>query len=101
MVHGGAGNIYKKNIPDSLESEYLMKLEEALNAGFQILTDGGKSLVAVRQAIKIMEDSPLFNAGKGAVFTNAGTNEMDASIMDGASLNAGAVAGVKHLKKSH
>lgn len=98
VVHGGAGNINKKDIPDSLELEYRKKLEDALNSGFKILHEDGTSLEAVRQAIKVMEDSPLFNAGKGAVFTNTGTNEMDASIMEGASLNAGAVAGVKHIK---
>lgn len=98
VIHGGAGNIYKKYLPDSLEREYRAKLEEALLAGYEILNQGGQSLDAVKTAINILEDSPLFNAGKGAVFTNAGTNEMDASIMDGSTLNAGAVAGVKHLK---
>jgi beta-aspartyl-peptidase (threonine type) len=98
VIHGGAGNIYKAYLPDSLEAEYRAKLEEALLAGFEILNEGGKSVDAVKKAINIMEDSPLFNAGKGAVFTNAGTNEMDASIMDGSSLNAGAVAGVRHIK---
>lgn len=98
VIHGGAGNIYKEYLPDSLEAEYRTKLEEALLAGFEILNKGGKSIDAVKTAINIMEDSPLFNAGKGAVFTNAGTNEMDASVMDGSSLNAGAVAGVKHIK---
>jgi beta-aspartyl-peptidase (threonine type) len=98
VIHGGAGNIYKKNLPDSLEKEYRAKLREALLAGYEILDQGGSSLDAVKTTINIMEDSPLFNAGKGAVFTNAGTNEMDASIMDGRTLNAGAVAGVKHIK---
>ena len=98
VIHGGAGNIYKKYIPDSLEEEYRKKLEEALNAGFTILENGGNSIEAVKKTINILEDSPLFNAGKGAVFTNANTNELDAAIMDGATLNAGAVAGVKHIK---
>lgn len=98
VIHGGAGNIYKQYIPDSLEDAYREKLGEALLAGYEILRSGGKSIDAVKASINIMEDSPLFNAGRGAVFTNAGTNEMDASIMDGSSLNAGAVAGVRHLK---
>lgn len=98
VIHGGAGNIYKKNIPDSLEMLYEQKMNEALRAGMEILHNGGTSLEAVKAAINIMEDSPLFNAGKGAVFTGEKTNELDASIMDGATLNAGAVAGVKHIK---
>ena len=98
VIHGGAGNIYKKNIPDSLEMLYEQKMNEALSAGMEILHNGGTSLEAVKAAINIMEDSPLFNAGKGAVFTGEKTNELDASIMDGATLNAGAVAGVKHIK---
>lgn len=98
VVHGGAGNINKKNMSDSLEQLYHNKLSEALSAGYEILFDGGSSLEAVQYAINIMEDSPLFNAGKGAVFTSAETNEMDASVMNGRTLNAGAVAGVKHIK---
>lgn len=98
VIHGGAGNIHKKYLPDSLETQYKDKLNEALLAGYEILNKGGESIEAVKAVINIMEDSPLFNAGKGAVFTNAGTNEMDASIMDGSTLNAGAVAGVKHIK---
>lgn len=98
VIHGGAGNIYKKNIPDSLETLYKQTMNEALNAGIEILHNGGTSLEAVKASINIMEDSPLFNAGKGAVFTSEKTNELDASIMDGATLNAGAVAGVKHIK---
>jgi beta-aspartyl-peptidase (threonine type) len=98
VIHGGAGNIYKKYLPDSLEQEYRSKLKEALLTGYEILESGGESIEAVKTVINIMEDSPLFNAGKGAVFTNSGTNEMDASVMDGESLNAGSVAGVKHIK---
>ena len=98
VIHGGAGTILKKNLTDEKEKEYRDKLAEALNAGYTILEKGGSSTVAVEAAINIMEDSPLFNAGKGAVFTNAGTNEMDASIMEGATLNAGAVAGVSTIK---
>jgi beta-aspartyl-peptidase (threonine type) len=81
-----------------LEETYRKKLTEALTAGHRILAKGGTSLDAIEAAIRILEDSPLFNAGKGAVFTNAGTNELDASIMDGKTLNAGAVAGVKRIK---
>ena len=98
VIHGGAGTILKANMNDSLETAYIDKLKEAISVGYDILKNGGTSLEAVTQTINIMEDSPLFNAGKGAVFTHDGTNEMDASIMDGATLNAGAVAGVKHIK---
>jgi len=98
VIHGGAGNIYKKNLPDSLEKAYRAKLQEALLSGYEILNNGGESVDAVKIVINLMEDSPLFNAGKGAVFTHSGTNEMDASIMNGKTLNAGAVAGVRHIK---
>jgi L-asparaginase / beta-aspartyl-peptidase len=98
VIHGGAGNIYKEHIPDTLEDQYQAKMKEALLAGYEILRQGGQSIDAVKAAINIMEDSPLFNAGKGSVFTSAATNEMDASVMDGHTLNAGAVAGVKHIK---
>ena len=98
VIHGGAGTILKKNLTDEKEKAYKDKLNEALNAGYKILEKGGSSTDAIEAAINIMEDSPLFNAGKGAVFTNAGTNEMDASIMEGKELNAGAVAGVSTVK---
>lgn len=98
VIHGGAGTILKKNLTDEKEKEYRDKLNEALNAGYNVLEKGGSSTDAVEAAINIMEDSPLFNAGKGAVFTNAGTNEMDASIMEGKDLNAGAVGGVGTIK---
>jgi Asparaginase len=81
-----------------LENTYKDKLEEAIRTGHEILKNGGTSLEAVTATINIMEDSPLFNAGKGAVFTHEKTNELDASIMDGATLNAGAVAGVTKIK---
>jgi len=97
-IHGGAGTITRKNMTPEKESAYRSKLEEALNTGFAILENGGSSLNAVEATIRIMEDSDLFNAGKGAVFTNAGTNELDASIMDGSNLKAGAVAGIKTVK---
>ncbi len=80
------------------EAAYKAKLEEAIRVGFTILNQGGTSLDAVEKTINVLEDSPLFNAGKGAVFTNAGTNELDASIMDGSNLNAGASAGTKTVK---
>lgn len=94
VIHGGAGTILKENMTDEQEAEYRAKLEEALKVGYAILEKGGTSMDAIVETIKVMEDSPLFNAGKGAVFTNAGTNELDASIMDGKTLNAGAVGGV-------
>lgn len=98
VIHGGAGTILKENMTPELEKEYKETLEKAIRAGYAILNDGGSSNDAVQAAINIMEDSPLFNAGKGAVFTNAGNNELDASFMDGKSLNAGAVAGVTTVK---
>ncbi|HVR43622.1 MAG TPA: isoaspartyl peptidase/L-asparaginase [Thermoanaerobaculia bacterium] len=94
VIHGGAGTILKSNMPAELEREYRAKLVESLRAGHAVLARGGSSLDAVEAAIHVMEDSPLFNAGKGAVFTHDGRNELDASIMDGSTRNAGAVAGV-------
>lgn len=98
VIHGGAGNILKKNMSAELEAAYEAKLEEAIRVGYTILKNGGSSLDAVEKTINIMEDSPLFNAGKGAVFTNAETNELDASIMDGKTLNAGASAGTTTVR---
>lgn len=98
LIHGGAGTIRKKNLSDSLEKAYKDKLEEAIRAGHEILKNGGDAMDAVTASINIMEDSPLFNAGKGAVFTHEGNNELDASVMDGKTLNAGAVAGVTQIK---
>ena len=98
VVHGGAGTILKKNMSDEKEKKYKSKLEEAIRAGYQVLQNGGTSLDAVEQTIIILEDSPLFNAGKGAVFTHDERNELDASIMEGSNLKAGAVAGVTHIK---
>lgn len=98
VIHGGAGTILKKNLTDEQQKAYTAKLQEALDAGYKVLENGGTSTDAVIEAIKIMEDSPLFNAGKGAVFTNQGKNEMDASIMEGKDLNAGAVSGVRTVK---
>jgi len=98
VIHGGAGTILKKNMTDSMEMAYKQKLEEAIRVGHDILKNGGTAMEAVTRTINVMEDSPLFNAGKGAVFTHDGTNELDASVMDGATLNAGAVAGVTRVK---
>lgn len=97
-IHGGAGTISKAKLTEEQEQAYRDKLEEAVNAGHKILAKGGDSLDAVKAAINILEDSPLFNAGYGAVYTFDGAHELDASVMDGKTLNAGAVAGVKHIK---
>ena len=98
VIHGGAGTILKKNMTPEMELEYKRVLELAINTGYAILKNGGSSLDAVEKTINILEDSPLFNAGKGAVFTNQGKNELDASIMDGKTLKAGAIAGVTTVK---
>jgi len=98
VIHGGAGTILKKNLTPELEAQYKEVLEKAAKKGYEILQNGGTSLDAVEQTIHILENSPLFNAGKGAVFANNGKNELDASIMEGKTLNAGAVAGVTNLK---
>ncbi|GAA3572668.1 isoaspartyl peptidase/L-asparaginase [Snuella lapsa] len=98
VIHGGAGTILKENLSSEKELEYKEKLEEAIRTGYTILKNGGSSIDAVTKTINILEDSPLFNAGKGAVFTNSGTNEHDASIMDGNTLNAGASAGTTTVK---
>ena len=98
VVHGGAGTIRKSDITAEQEAEYRAKLKEALMKGYLILKAGGSSLDAVEATVQILEDSPLFNAGKGAVFSAAGRNELDASIMDGSSMKAGAVAGVTTIK---
>jgi beta-aspartyl-peptidase (threonine type) len=97
-IHGGAGTIKRENMSEEQEAEYSAKLKEALDAGYTVLESGGEALDAVIAAVKVMEDSPLFNAGKGAVFTNEGKNEMDAAIMDGRDRNAGAVAGLTTVK---
>ena len=98
VIHGGAGTITRENMSTEKEAEYISKLTAALKTGYAILENGGSGLDAVEATIKVMEDSPLFNAGKGAVFTGAGTCELDASIMDGSTHKAGAVAGVKTVK---
>ncbi|QNE40500.1 isoaspartyl peptidase/L-asparaginase [Hymenobacter sp. NBH84] len=94
VIHGGAGTITRANMSAEKEQAYRTMLNQALQTGYAMLKKGGTSLDAVQATIQVMEDSPLFNAGKGAVFTHEGRNEMDAAIMDGNTLKAGAVAGV-------
>lgn len=98
VIHGGAGTIERSSMTPEKEGEYRAGLERALGAGYEILKRGGLSLDAVEAAVRVLEDDPHFNAGRGSVFTSAGTNEMDASIMDGKTLGAGAVGSVKHIK---
>lgn len=98
VIHGGAGSILRENLSAEMEAAYREKLTEALKAGEAVLKNGGTSVDAVVETIKIMEDSPLFNAGKGSVFTHDVKNEMDASIMNGKDMAAGAVAGVVTIK---
>jgi beta-aspartyl-peptidase (threonine type) len=98
VIHGGAGTIKKANMTPEKEAAYHATLQQALDSGYTVLKRGGKSTDAVIAAIKIMEDSPLFNAGKGAVFTNEEKNELDAAIMDGSTLMAGSIAGVTTVK---
>jgi len=98
VIHGGAGTIDRAKMTPEKEREYRAGLERALAAGYNILKRGGSSLDATEAAVRALEDDPHFNAGKGSVFTSAGTNEMDAAIMDGKTLAAGAVAVLKHVK---
>jgi beta-aspartyl-peptidase (threonine type) len=97
-IHGGAGTILKEDMTAELEESYRVALSAALNAGYAVLENGGTAVNAVKAAVVSMEDCPLFNAGKGAVFTKKGVNEMDAAIMDGSNLDAGAVAGVRNVR---
>jgi beta-aspartyl-peptidase (threonine type) len=98
VIHGGAGTILKQNMTPEKEKRYKEGLQKALDTGNEILKQGGTALDAVEAVIKVLEDNPLFNAGKGAVFTNEGKNEMDAAIMDGITLKAGSVASVTTVK---
>ena len=98
VINGGAGTILKKNMTKEKEKEYRQALSKAIKIGYDVLKNGGGSKDAVEKTINYMEDSPLFNAGKGAVLTAKGTIELDASFMDGKTLNAGAVSGVKKIK---
>lgn len=97
-IHGGAGTIEKSRFTPNMEKAYRAKLKQAVEAGYAVLAQGGESLEAVTTAITILENSPYFNAGKGAVYTHDEGHEMDASIMNGKNRQAGAVAGVKHIK---
>jgi beta-aspartyl-peptidase (threonine type) len=98
VIHGGAGTIRKENMTPEREAKYRATLTQALQTGHAVLAEGGSAVDAVEATIRVMEDSPLFNAGKGAVFTSEGRNELDSSIMEGATHNAGAVASVVRIK---
>ena len=98
VIHGGAGTILKEDMTPELEAAYLQGLEAALSAGYAVLEEGGVAVNAVKAAIVVLEDNLLFNAGRGAVFTKKGVQEMDAAIMDGSNLHAGAVAGVRNVR---
>lgn len=98
IIHGGAGNIRRGKLTSEKEQEFVQVLKQSLLIGHEVLAQGGSSVDAAIEAIVIMEDSPLFNAGKGAVFSHEGRNELDASIMNGATLTAGAVAGVATIR---
>src|ERR1700736_1793789 len=97
-LHGGAGTLPRSEMNAEQEQFYRLGLERALSAGYSVLEGGGASLDAVTRAIVVLEDDPLFNAGRGSVFTIDGLNELDASIMDGSTLKAGAVCGLRHIK---
>jgi len=98
VIHGGAGTILRSEMTMETEKQYIAGLESALKKGYSVLQGGGSSLDAVEAAVMVLEDNPLFNAGKGAVFTNEGKNELDAAIMNGKTLAAGAVAGVTVIR---
>ena len=98
VIHGGAGTIVKEDMTEDLELAYKKGLQQALNAGFAVLENGGTALNAIQAAIVHLEDDALFNAGKGAVFTKKGLHELDAAIMDGSNLEAGAVTGVRNVR---
>jgi L-asparaginase / beta-aspartyl-peptidase len=97
-IHGGAGTILRSSMTPQKEKAYTDALSEAIDSGYSILKNGGTAIEAVEQAVIILEDCDLFNAGKGSVFTSSGTHEMDASIMCGKTLDAGAVSMLKHIK---
>lgn len=97
-IHGGAGTLVKGMMTPELETQYKQALKKALNKGYLVLENGGTAVDAVEQAVKLLEDSHLFNAGKGSVFTATESHEMDASIMDGKTLNAGAVSLITGIK---
>src|SRR5450631_2943681 len=97
-IHGGAGTLPRAEAGGETELNYRAGLAAALDAGYAVLQARGTSLDAVTRAVMVLEDNPLFNAGRGAVFTLDGHNELDASIMDGSTLKAGAVCGVTHIR---
>ena len=97
-IHGGAGTILKESMTPEKEQGYRSSLQNSLDAGYRLLEEGCTAIEAVEMAVASLEDSPLFNAGKGSVFTSEGTHEMDASIMDGSSLEAGAVSSISGVK---
>jgi beta-aspartyl-peptidase (threonine type) len=97
-IHGGAGTILKEDMTPELESAYMQALSEALEAGYAVLEEGGSAINAIKATIVMMEDNVLFNAGKGAVFTKKGLQEMDAAVMDGSTLEAGSVSGVRNVR---
>jgi beta-aspartyl-peptidase (threonine type) len=97
-LHGGAGNIEKMNLSEEEKKAYLHVMDSALSVGYEFLKTGGSSVDAVEKVLCVLEDSPLFNAGKGSVFSHDGKIEMDAAIMDGKTLDAGCLAGVRHIK---
>src|SRR5580698_4575583 len=97
-IHGGAGTLPRADMSADAERRYRSGLKEAIDAGFAELVSGGTSLDAVTRAVVLLEDNPLFNAGRGAVFTLDGRNELDASIMEGGTLKAGAVCGLTRIR---
>ena len=98
VIHGGAGTILKEDMTADLEEAYIKGLQEAVDAGYAVLEEGGSAVNAVKAAIVILEDNLLFNAGRGSVFTKKGVQEMDAAIMEGKNLDAGAVAGIRNVR---
>ena len=98
VIHGGAGVMERNSMTGEMQNEYILVLNRALQVGDSVLSAGGSCMDAVVKTIVILEDSPLFNAGKGAVFTHEGTVELDASVMDGKTLAAGAVAGITDIR---
>jgi beta-aspartyl-peptidase (threonine type) len=98
VIHGGAGTILKEDMTPEVEAAYMAGLESGLTAGYAVLQEGGTATNAVKAALVVLEDNMLFNAGRGSVFTKKGVQEMDAAIMDGATLNAGSVASVRNVR---
>jgi beta-aspartyl-peptidase (threonine type) len=98
VIHGGSGRLYKEAMPPKKEAAYKNALKEAVQAGYALLKEGGSAIAAVEASISVLEDSPLFNAGKGAVFSSDELNELDAAVMEGKTMRAGAVAGTRTIK---